>query len=51
MTEVYITPITVCEEGLAEVIQRRFSMTADSAERVVSGFIKPHLAQLKNLCG
>jgi hypothetical protein len=50
ITEVYITPIKVCEEGLAEVIKRRFSMTTDNAELVVRMYIKPHLAQLKNNC-
>jgi hypothetical protein len=50
ITEVYITPIKACEEGLAEVIKTRFNMTSEIAELVVKMHIKPHLAQLKNNC-
>jgi hypothetical protein len=50
MTDVYITPIKVCEEGLAEVIRTRFNMTTENAEYVVRMYIKPHLAQLKSGC-
>jgi hypothetical protein len=50
MTDVYITPLKVCEEGLTEVIRTRFNMTTENAELVVRVYVKPHLAQLKTNC-
>jgi hypothetical protein len=48
ITEVYITPIKVCEEGLAEVIHKRFHITLDVAVRMVNEHLKKHLMQLKS---
>jgi hypothetical protein len=48
ITDVYITPIKACEEGLAEVIQKRFSITLDVATRMVNEQLKKHLMQLKS---
>ena len=48
ITDVYITPIKACEEGLAEVIQKRFNITLDVATRMVNEQLKKHFNQLKS---
>ena len=50
ITEVYITPINVVDEGLAEVIKVQFSTTLETAVLVMNTQIKPHLLQLKDSC-
>jgi hypothetical protein len=50
ITDVYITSVKEYEEGLAEVIHKRFNITMEVAARMVNENIKKHIAQLKNNC-